>query len=490
MLARFEGGPERRRPPHAGARMRGARARARDRRGSVVGSPRVRPSRSRPRDRRRPPVVGFGDPFTYTVEVRAAAGSADADGSGSSRTQAPFATLAPARTERSSRGDESVVRLTQVLACLDLACAPTAAARRVELPPARVIATLRAAATPRRPLARCALACAARPSGGRRRRPAGIPPGDRPARRHDARLARSARRPPPRRRCGARRHSAGLAAGGLLRRRVRLGQDADRDPLARALRLLRESAGRPGSDRRRAADLLARALAERGAPPLADEATAVAWSAREPAPGDALALAARGAAARRATRRDRRHPLRRRTGAGPPRAANAPGRAGARVCARRARRRSRSRPPSGSPARPAAIFRRGRRGSSSSTSRRASPSDTYARIAATLDRLAARDGRTGSSSSRTPPTRRCRRERRRRSCGRSSGFSASRARRRPGAAPATAAQSLDGAVQRRHADLDRSARSPSTSIRASGSQPARCCSSATSTTTRRDLEQA
>jgi hypothetical protein len=243
-----------------------------------------------------PAVVGFGDPFTYTVEVRADAATADAAGVRVVADTGAFATLAPARMERSSRGGESVVRLTQVLACLDLACAPTAAPRRVELPAARALAELRAGGeatataravridvTPRVPQAVVAAA--------------------RPAYRRETDLRAATKRVSPDLLAALLLVTAAvlgvtalaLAAGGLLRSRARVGREADDDSLVRALRLVRESAGRPVSDRRRAADLLARALAERGTPPLADEATTVAWSAREPAPGDALALASRAA---------------------------------------------------------------------------------------------------------------------------------------------------------------------------------------------------
>ena len=51
------------------------------------------------------------------------------------------------------------------------------------------------------------------------------------------------------------------------------------DPLARAIRLLRESAGRPEADRRRAADLLARSAADRDHSPLAADAMRIAWAA-------------------------------------------------------------------------------------------------------------------------------------------------------------------------------------------------------------------
>jgi hypothetical protein len=54
---------------------------------------------------------------------------------------------------------------------------------------------------------------------------------------------------------------------------------------------LRESALRPADDRRRAADLVARELAARGATPLSGDATELAWSPREPGVSEARSFA-------------------------------------------------------------------------------------------------------------------------------------------------------------------------------------------------------
>jgi hypothetical protein len=58
-----------------------------------------------------------------------------------------------------------------------------------------------------------------------------------------------------------------------------------------ALRLLRESAGRPVPDRRRAADYAGRAAAARGGTQVADEASRIAWAPPDPEPADVGALA-------------------------------------------------------------------------------------------------------------------------------------------------------------------------------------------------------
>lgn len=77
--------------------------------------------------------------------------------------------------------------------------------------------------------------------------------------------------------------AAALAAGELRGRRR-----APVDRLLRALRLVRESAGRAPPDRRRALDHLAATL---GNAPPAERATRLAWSRPEPDPEPTLAVA-------------------------------------------------------------------------------------------------------------------------------------------------------------------------------------------------------
>jgi hypothetical protein len=227
-----------------------------------------------------PATVGFGDPFTYSVEVRGG------DAAGSVRIVAdtgPFATLAPARTER----DGNVVRLVQTLACLDLDCAPQRTARRVELPRARAIgpggSTGAAVAVSVSVAPRVPAAAVAAPRANYR-----IP---------DELPAATTRVAPGALEAGLWVAAALLAAAALavvalpLLRRQRGPTRRGRErALARALRLLRESAARAAPDRRRAADLVARTLDDDA---LAGEATRVAWSKREPVPDDARELAGR-----------------------------------------------------------------------------------------------------------------------------------------------------------------------------------------------------
>jgi len=80
-----------------------------------------------------------------------------------------------------------------------------------------------------------------------------------------------------------------LGAGELRRRRARAPR-ASRDPLERALRLVREAESRPAPDRRRAAGLLARLLRDRDAP-LARTASDLAWAKPQPEPDDLEVLA-------------------------------------------------------------------------------------------------------------------------------------------------------------------------------------------------------
>jgi hypothetical protein len=77
-----------------------------------------------------------------------------------------------------------------------------------------------------------------------------------------------------------------------MRRRTTDSGERLRGGLEHALRLLRESARRPVSDRRRAADYVARAAGTRGSD-VAVDATRVAWSKSDPQPPEVTALADR-----------------------------------------------------------------------------------------------------------------------------------------------------------------------------------------------------
>jgi hypothetical protein len=190
-----------------------------------------------------PATVGVGDTFSYLVEARFDADGLDASSVRIFADTGPFVQAGPTRTTHSTDGSAVVVRLEQRLTCLDLVCAPVQGLRRVRLPAARVTA---------------------RHAGGRvttgRAAPAvvGVEP------RVSIAAVRAA--PPPYR---------------------------QQTELARALRLLRESATRPAPDRRRAADLVSRVVGAEGARPLANDAARFAWSAISPEPADAVGLAER-----------------------------------------------------------------------------------------------------------------------------------------------------------------------------------------------------
>jgi hypothetical protein len=227
-----------------------------------------------------PATVGVGDPLVVTVDVAVAEGDP-----GDVRIEidpGPLTALGAPRLERVEGG----VRATQRLACLSLDCVPGERARDVVVPPAGAHVgavsaagpTLRVRVVPRVPAA-------------------ALEPANPPFR-------RTTTPPPPSYRISP-SGLAGMLYGGaavlglvalalvaleLRRRRSRVPRAAV-DPLVRAVRLVRESAARSSSDRRRALGLLARVLAERGRNPLAETAEAAAWSARPPGPGAANALA-------------------------------------------------------------------------------------------------------------------------------------------------------------------------------------------------------
>jgi hypothetical protein len=228
--------------------------------------------------------VGLGDAFRYTVEARAASDTlrviADTG---------PFAVVAAPKTSRSRSGGMTVVRVEQTLACLDRGCAPGAQPRSVLLPVARAISAGGSAAapaaaitlTPRVPASAVAAARAVY------RRQVNVPPPSTPISMGAAAALLAA----------AAAVLAALASLLVWRGMGRQSAFPVRGRLAGglelALRLLRESAGRPVPDRRRAADYAGRAAAARGRAQVADEASRIAWAPPDPEPADVGALAER-----------------------------------------------------------------------------------------------------------------------------------------------------------------------------------------------------
>lgn len=241
-----------------------------------------------------PATVRFGDALVLRAEVRVPGGGdavvlLDA---------APLTALGPAATARRSEGGQAVVTVTQRVACLSAACVGARASRLVRAGRVSVRAdgaTRTVAVEPVRLVVtgRVDLALARRPDGGYRidtAVPRPTPPID-PGTLLAVLVAVAA--------------VAVLGALALLwpdvrRRRARAVEPVDVDAFARAVRLLRESAGRAAPDRRRAADLVAR-IARGGRDAQGRTASAIAWSRPEPAPADALGLAD---ALERAPRRD------------------------------------------------------------------------------------------------------------------------------------------------------------------------------------------
>jgi len=228
--------------------------------------------------------VGFGDPFRYTVEARSSSGTlrviADTG---------PFAVVAAPTTSRSQSGGTTVVRIEQTLACLDRGCVPGARPRTVLLPPARAISPDGNAAAsaasitlvPRVPPSAVAAARAVY------RRQVEIPPPSTPISMGAAAALLA----------GAAVLLLVLASlvawGGVRRQRALPMRGLIAGGLERALRLLRESAGRSVPDRRRAADYAGLAAAARGGAELADDASRIAWAPPDPEPADVGALAER-----------------------------------------------------------------------------------------------------------------------------------------------------------------------------------------------------
>ncbi|HEX7084438.1 MAG TPA: hypothetical protein VF186_10025 [Gaiellaceae bacterium] len=218
-----------------------------------------------------PATVRFGDLFRYTVEVRAPRGAGDVHvfaGSG------VFDQVGAPATTRSTDGGQTVVRVTQTLACLARGCVPEGKTRRVALtaPRASVGGRLVAGSAVTVDLEPRVPAAAVSAPAARYRRQTALPPV-------------SSRLPFDAAAAAAVALAVVLAAAAAalvaleLRGRRKREAAVGRGGLELALRLLRESASRPVPDRRRAADYVSR-LVSRDV--TAEHATRVAWSRPEP----------------------------------------------------------------------------------------------------------------------------------------------------------------------------------------------------------------
>jgi hypothetical protein len=212
----------------------------------------------------------FGGTFAYVVEVAVDAGRADAV-----RIEAdagPFTALAEPRTTRVAEGGIVRIRVTQALACLAVTCVPRTGVRAVALPRPRVtglqdggrLAPAVVHVRPRVP------ASAVQAETAVFRRPTRL---EEPTTRLPAwSLAATSL-------VVALLALAAPAMGFVARRRRGSHHRRPVDPVARAIRLLRESVRRSPPDRRRAASLAARVVTEQG---IADDAARIAWSRRTP----------------------------------------------------------------------------------------------------------------------------------------------------------------------------------------------------------------
>lgn len=231
-----------------------------------------------------PATVRFGDTLVLRADVRVPEGG-DAV---VLLDPAPLTMLAPATATRRDDDGATVITVTQRVACLSPACVGAGPSKAV--PAGRVSVrrdgtTLAVTVEPVRVVVsgRVDPALARRPTGGYRidtAVPEPTPPVA-PGTLVALLVAGAA--------------VALLAALALLwpdarRRQARALVPTDVDAFARAVRLLRESAGRAAPDRRRAADLVAR-IARGGRDEQGRTASAIAWSRPEPAPADALGLA-------------------------------------------------------------------------------------------------------------------------------------------------------------------------------------------------------
>jgi hypothetical protein len=234
----------------------------------------------------RPPSIGIGEPFTYIVEVQIDPRLVDPSTVTIVADAGPFAALGDRLVTRSG----TTLRVEQRFTCLDAGCVPRRAASAVAIPPAYARGRLRAGGRAQAAASPLTVSVVSRV-------PESAVQAGRAPYRLQTRLPAAS---------GATQRlavGAGLVAAlftllclafavlATIRRPRAAPMGPREDPLARALRLLRESAARGVPDRRRAADLVARIVRARGARPLADEATRVAWSPEQPEPETATSLA-------------------------------------------------------------------------------------------------------------------------------------------------------------------------------------------------------
>jgi len=219
-----------------------------------------------------PRAVGFADAFDYVVE--ATVPSSGAETAEVTADVGPFTVLDAEPVEREPRDGVIVIRLVRRLACMDDGCVGRDRSLSAVLPaPVLVFASGSVTGRPKvvRVDGRVAPA-SVRPAPGIFHADTTVPPTSDPS-------------PTTVVIAGTTIAVAALLVALLLLASLRRRHAAwGEDPLARAIRLVRESACRPEVDRRRAADLLARAAGDCDRGPLAAEATHIAWAPSPPTP--------------------------------------------------------------------------------------------------------------------------------------------------------------------------------------------------------------
>jgi len=240
-------------------------------------------------DAEAPRSIGFADTFDYVVVATVPAATA-----ATARLRAdvgPFSVVESSPLERTRRGDAVVLRLARRLACVQEGCVGNDRTARAVLPGPLLESA--SGAVRGRPTV-VAVEGRVPPFSVPRPTPFSPPRPTRDPFRADTAVPPLDGRSPT-------TAMTALAAAALLllvtavalvvlaaRRRGR----ADVDALARAVRLVRESAGRPEPDRRRAADLLARVAGTRDRGGLAAEARRIAWAPPDPTADTVEELAA------------------------------------------------------------------------------------------------------------------------------------------------------------------------------------------------------
>ena len=227
-----------------------------------------------------PDSVPFGDPVVLRVTVSANPDEVDVSSIRVTEPLAPMTQLGATRVSRSSRGPLDVVTYEVTAACMEQRCVAARGPAVLRLPRIRVSAETAdgvagAGANWPEITVRGRVPTTVRDSTGRFQTDLDPP--------------RITYRSDPQRSstllfvlAGVLAALAVAIAAVLTVRLVRRRNDIPLTEVERALLLARQSEARPPADRRRAVGFLARVLAPRE-PPLADEASTLAWSAPEPA---------------------------------------------------------------------------------------------------------------------------------------------------------------------------------------------------------------